>query len=110
PKSRQTLMLSATYAPQVEKVARKAMSDPEQVLIKKTEQSTPKIEQTLFWLPEERKLSKLVQILREEKGTVFVFVNAKEKTFQLSSLLSHRGIQDVTYIHSDLQQEHRELA
>lgn len=110
PKTRQTLMLSATFAPQVEKLARKAMNNPEQVIISKTEQSTPKIDQMLFWLPEERKLSKLVQILTEEKGTVFVFVNAKEKTFQLTRLLHHRGIQDVTYIHSDLQQEHRELA
>ena len=110
PKSRQTLMLSATYAPQVEKLARKAMNEPEQVLIKKTEQSTPKIEQSLYWLPGERKLSKLAQILTEEKGTVFVFVNSKEKTFQLTRLLNHRGIVDVTYIHSDLQQEHRELA
>lgn len=110
PKSRQTLMLSATFAPQVEKLARKAMNKPEQVIISKTEQSTPKIDQMLFWLPEERKLSKLVQILREEKGTVFVFVNSKEKTFQLTRNLHHKGIQDVTYIHSDLQQEHRELA
>lgn len=110
PKSRQTLMLSATFAPPVEKLARKAMNNPEQVVISKTEQSTPKIDQMLYWVPEDRKLSKLVQILKEEKGTVFVFVNSKEKTFQLTRLLNHRGIEDVTYIHSDLQQEHRELA
>lgn len=110
PKTRQTLMLSATFAPQVEKLARKAMNNPEQVIIAKTQSSTPKIDQMLFWLPEERKLSKLVDILKDEKGTVFIFVNSKEKTFQLTRLLNHRGIKDVTYIHSDLQQEHRELA
>jgi superfamily II DNA/RNA helicase len=110
PKSRQTLMLSATFAPQVEKLARKAMNNPSQVIIAKTQSSTPKIDQMLFWLPEERKLSKLVDILKEEKGTVFIFVNSKEKTFQLTRLLNHRGIKEVTYIHSDLQQEHRELA
>lgn len=110
PKTRQTLMLSATFAPPVEKLARRAMNNPEQVVISKTEQSTPKIDQMLYWVPEDRKLSKLVQILKEEKGTVFVFVNSKEKTFQLTRLLNHRGIEDVTYIHSDLQQEHRELA
>lgn len=109
-KSRQTLMLSATFAPAVEKLARKAMNQPEQVTIAKTEQSTPKIDQTLFWLPEERKLSKLVHILKDDPGTFFIFVNSKEKTFQLTRLLNHRGIEDVTYIHSDLQQEHRELA
>jgi superfamily II DNA/RNA helicase len=109
-KSRQTLMLSATFAPAVEKLARKAMNNPEQVIIEKTVQSAPKIDQMLYWLPEDRKLSKLVQIVKEEKGTFFVFVNSKEKTFQLSRLLNHRGVEDVTYIHSDLQQEHRELA
>lgn len=110
PKSRQTLMLSATFAPQVEKLARKAMNNPEQVIIAKTQESTPKIEQMLYWLPENKKLSKLVDILKKEKGTVFIFVNSKEKTFQLTRLLDPRGIKDVTYIHSDLQQEHRELA
>ena len=33
PKERQTLMLSATFAPDVEKLARKAMNKPEQVII-----------------------------------------------------------------------------
>ncbi|MFA5584212.1 MAG: DEAD/DEAH box helicase [Bacteriovoracaceae bacterium] len=110
PKTRQTLMLSATFAPQVEKLARKAMNNPEQVVIAKTQESTPKIEQMLYWIPEEKKLSLLVDILKEEQGTFFIFVNSKEKTFQLTRNLHHRGIEDVTYIHSDLQQEHRELA
>ncbi|MFP5385622.1 MAG: DEAD/DEAH box helicase [Bacteriovoracia bacterium] len=110
PKERQTLMLSATFEPAVEKLARRAMNNPKQVIIEKTEQSIPKIDQFLFWLPEEKKISQLVRLLKEEKGTVFVFVNTKEKTFQLSRLLINKGIKDVTYIHSDLQQEHRELA
>ncbi len=110
PKERQTLMLSATFAPAVERLARKAMNHPEQVLIEKTAQTIPKIDQELFWIPEERKLSQLIRILQKEKGTAFVFVNSKEKTFQLARLLINKGITDVTYIHSDLQQEHRELA
>lgn len=110
PKERQTLMLSATFAPKVENLARKSMNKPEQVIIAKTETSTPKIDQELFWLSEGEKLSQLVRILQREKGTVFIFVNMKEKTQQLSRLLDKRGIHDVTYIHSDLQQEHRELA
>jgi len=110
PKERQTLMLSATFAPAVEKLARKAMNHPEQVVIQKTAETAPKIEQELFWIPEERKLSQLMRILRQEKGTCFVFVSTKEKTFQIARLLINKGITDVTYIHSDLQQEHRELA
>lgn len=109
-KSRQTLMLSATFAPAVEALARRSMNDPAQVVIQKTKETAPKIDQMLYWLPEDKKLSKLVQILKEEKGTAFIFVNSKEKTFQLTRLLNHRGVNDVTYIHSDLQQEHREQA
>lgn len=110
PKERQTLMLSATFAPDVEKLARKAMKDPQHVLIQKTAKSVPKIDQELFWIPEERKLTQLIRILERESGTFFVFVNTKEKTFQLARLLINKGVKDVTYIHSDLQQEHRELA
>lgn len=109
-KSRQTLMLSATFAPAVEKLARKSMNQPEKVVIEKTIESEPKIEQMLYWIPENRKISNLLRLLKEEAGTFFVFVNTKEKTFQLTRLLNHRGVSDVTYIHSDLQQEHRELA
>lgn len=109
-KERQTLMLSATFAPEVEKLARKAMNNPEQVIVEKTATTIPKIEQELYWLPEEKKLGKLIRMLEREKGTAFVFVNMKEKTFQLARNLINKGIKDVTYIHSDLQQQHREEA
>lgn len=110
PKNRQTLMLSATFAPQVEKLARKSMNDPKQVIIAKTETSTPKIEQTLFWISEGQKLGYLMRLLRDEPGTVFVFVKAKERAYQLWRDLAHKGFEDVTYIHSDLPQDKRELA
>lgn len=110
PKERQTLMLSATFAPEVEKLARKSMNNPAQVIIKKTAETAPKIEQELYWIPEEKKLGRLMRLLEREKGTVFIFVNQKEKTFQLARLIINKGIPEVTYIHSDLQQEHREEA
>lgn len=110
PKDRQTLMLSATFAPAVEKLARKSMNNPEQVIVKSNKESNPKIDQFLFWLPEDKKINQLIKLLEKDKGTFFVFVNMKEKTYQLSRLLINRGIKDVTYIHSDLQQEHREQA
>lgn len=110
PKERQTLMLSATFAPAVEKLARKAMNNPKQVLIEKTVDSTPKIDQMLYWVEEDQKLSRLMSILREEKGTVFVFVKAKERAYQIARNLQNKGFTDVTYIHSDLPQDARELA
>jgi superfamily II DNA/RNA helicase len=110
PKERQTLMLSATFAPSVEKLARKALNEPTQVLIEKTETSTPKIEQQLFWIGEDQKQNTLARLLREEKGTVFVFVKAKERAYQVWRNLANKGFNDATYIHSDLPQDQRELA
>lgn len=110
PKSRQTLMLSATFAPPVERLARKAMNQPKQVVIAKSEASVPKIEQDLFWVEEFQKPSRLIDLLKLEKGTVFVFVNAKERAYQVWRILENRGFKDVTYIHSDLPQDQRELA
>ena len=59
-KSRQTLMLSATFAPAVEKLALKSMNQLEKVVIEKTIESEPKIEQMLYWIPENRKISNLL--------------------------------------------------
>lgn len=109
PKERQTLMFSATFAPKVEKLAKDVMKDPKQVTIAKTEASTPKIEQRLFWIPEERKMSSLIRLVEEEPGTVIIFAKSKERVYQVWRSL-HGIKDDVTYIHSDLNQEQREAA
>lgn len=110
PKERQTLMLSATFAPAVEKLARKAMNDPKQVIIQKSKESAPKIEESLFWISEGQKIGYTLRLLEEEVGTVFIFVNAKEKAYQVWRLLQNKGFESATYIHSDLPQETREQA
>jgi superfamily II DNA/RNA helicase len=110
PTSRQTLMFSATFAPNIEKLARKAMKNPKEVVIQRTAETAPKIEQRLFWIQEEKKIGQLLRLLRHEKGTMFVFVKAKERAYQVWRLLHNNGFQDVTYIHSDLPQETREQA
>lgn len=110
PKERQTLMFSATFSPTVEKLARKAMREPKEVVIKRTVESAPKIDQRLFWISEDQKLGNLIRILRHEKGTMFVFVKAKERAYQVWRSLQNAGFESVTYIHSDLPQDARELA
>lgn len=108
PRERQTLMFSATFAPAVEKLARKSMISPKEIIMERTAESAPKIDQKLFWIPEEKKLSNLLRLIRQEKGTMFVFVKAKERAYQVWRSLHNAGFDDVTYIHSDLPQEARE--
>lgn len=109
-KERQTLMFSATFAPSVEKLARKSMNSPKEVVIEKSATSTPKIDQRLYWIPEEKKMGQLHRLLRHEQGTMFVFVKAKERAYQVWRNLQSGGFVDATYIHSDLPQEAREQA
>ncbi len=109
-KERQTLMFSATFAPSVEKLARKSMNSPKEVVIEKSATSTPKIDQRLYWIPEEKKMGQLQRILRHEPGTMFVFVKAKERAYQVWRNLQSGGFESATYIHSDLPQDAREQA
>ena len=109
PKERQTLMFSATFAPKVEKLARSVMINPKEVTIAKTETSTPKIEQHLFWMSEDKKMSALMRIAREEPGTIIVFAKSKERVYQVWRSL-HGKKDDAIYIHSDLPQDQREAA
>lgn len=110
PKERQTMMLSATFAPQVEKLAKKALHNPKQILIEKSVESTPKIEEELYWISEGEKLGRTLRVLERDPGTAFIFVNAKEKAYQVWRMLTNKGFNSVTYIHSDLPQETREQA
>jgi superfamily II DNA/RNA helicase len=110
PKERQTLMFSATFAPSVERLAREVMRSPKEVTIEKSESATPKIEQRLLWMGEEKKLGALLRIMREEPGTIIVFAKSKDKVSQIWRSLHAKKIYEATYIHSDCTQEHREGA
>lgn len=107
PKTRQTMMFSATFAPSVEKLARKVMRDPVQVTIGKSSTSVPQISEVLLHVPERAKTGALMRIMRKEPGTMFVFANSKEKVSTIWRQLHSQRIYDVGYIHSDCTQEHR---
>ncbi|MBY0517225.1 MAG: DEAD/DEAH box helicase [Bacteriovoracaceae bacterium] len=110
PKERQAMMFSATFAPAVEKLARKIMKTPVEITIEKAASSAPKIEQRLLPLPEHAKIGALMRIMREEPGTIFVFANSKDRVSQIWRALHAKRLYDVTYIHSDCTQDHREQA
>lgn len=110
PKERQTMLFSATFAPEVERLARRILTNPLQVTIEKAEGTAPKIEQVRLDVPEHAKLGALMRVMRQEPGTMFVFANSKDKVSQIWRALHSKRIYDVTYIHSDCTQDHREEA
>ncbi len=110
PDNRQTMVFSATFPASVEKLAHKIMYEPQRITIGTQSAAPPKIEQRILQVAEDRKFSELMRLLRQEKGSVIVFVRSKDRASRLWQNLHSRGVYDATCIHSDCTQAHREKA
>jgi ATP-dependent RNA helicase RhlE len=110
PKTRQTLMFSATFPPSIEKLARNVMHTPKEVKIGVAEEQKPQIDQLLLRVREEDKVSELIHLFKKEPGTIIVFARSKDRVSRLWRSLHSRLIYDATFLHSDCTQAHREKA
>ena len=109
--NRQTLMYSATMPPSVEHLARQYLRDSAQrITVGSASKPASSVKQKLIWVKEEHKKSRLCRILEEEKGPVIVFVRTKDGASLLFRSLHSRGFHDVTAMHSNMEQKHREQA
>ncbi len=108
PRERQTLLLSATVPPQVQRLATRYMRDPESLDFSPTDLSGETIEQFYFTVDQKRKFELLEKLLdREQPRQAIVFCRTKRRTDQLASRLKRRR-QKVACIHGDLQQSARD--
>ncbi|MBC7385990.1 MAG: DEAD/DEAH box helicase [Cryobacterium sp.] len=110
PKTRQTLMFSATFPASIEKLARQVMHQPKEVRIGATSEAAPKIEQRMVRMREEDKMNEILRVFKEEPGTIIVFARSKDRVSRLWRSLHSRLVYDATYLHSDCTQAHREKA
>jgi ATP-dependent RNA helicase DeaD len=108
PQSRQTLLLSATVDPPVERLARRYMRDPEVLDFSSKNKTVDTIEQRYFTVDDLRKFDLLVQLLKREKPQqAIVFCRTKRGADKVHRKLSQR-VQSVDVIHGDLQQSARD--
>src|SRR5437868_976363 len=108
PASRQTLLLSATVPPPVERLAQRYMRDPESLNFSPKDISVETIEQFYFTVDPERKFDLLEQLLvREEPRQAIVFCRTKRGTDKVTHRLSKK-LKDVACIHGDLAQNVRD--
>lgn len=108
PSSRQTLLLSATVPPPIERLARRYMRDPENLDFSPTNLSVETIQQFYFTVDHSRKYDLLTRLLqREEPTQAIVFCRTKRGTERLYQRLSKR-FQDVGCIHGDMHQSARD--
>ncbi len=108
PSSRQTLLLSATLPPPVERLAMRFMKDPERIDLSEDGVAVDTIEQYYATVDVNRKFGLLVRVLAKEKPQqVLIFTRTKRGTEQLHRRFSKR-LQNVAMMNGNLAQAKRD--
>jgi ATP-dependent RNA helicase DeaD len=108
PRERQTLLLSATVAPPVERLARTYMHEPEVLDFSPKTKAVDTIEQFYFTVDQERKFDLLVRLLKREKPEqALVFCRTKRGTERIYRRLS-KSFSAADMMHGDMAQTARD--
>lgn len=108
PSERQTLMLTATMPPPVERLARRYMRDPEMVDLSQDEVATRDVEQFYITVDADRKFPTLVRLLAQARPKqALVFSRTKRGADTLYEKFRRR-LPDVAHLHGDLPQPKRD--
>jgi len=108
PTERQTLLFSATMAPEIKKLAQTILKNPEFVTITKTEMTNTKIEQLYYVVEEyerEDALYRLLDFYNPFKS--IIFTRTKRDADKLSTTLVSQGY-SAKGLHWDMEQRQRE--
>ena len=107
PKSRQTLLFSATMPPPIQKLAAKFLNDPKRVEVARPATANINIEQRLVEVRSDKKKDALKDLLRsDEVRNAIVFANRKTTVRELATSLKRSGFA-VGQIHGDMDQPER---
>jgi ATP-dependent RNA helicase DeaD len=108
PDSRQTLLLSATIPPPVERLARRYMREPEVLNFSPADVTVDTIEQHYFTVDAEQKFELLLRLIeREDPRQAIIFCRTKRGTDKIFQRLSKKT-KNVACIHGDLPQSTRD--
>ncbi|MES2147343.1 MAG: DEAD/DEAH box helicase, partial [Pseudomonadota bacterium] len=107
PKSRQTLLFSATMPPPIKKLSDKFLSDPKTIEVARPATANINIEQRLVHTTSAAKTDALKELLRaEEFKNAIVFCNRKTTVRDLATALKRARLK-VGQIHGDMDQSSR---
>lgn len=108
PRDRQTLLLSATVPPPIQRLAKRYMQDPVTLNFSPKELAVETIEQSYFTVEGRLKFALLVELLkREQARQAIIFCRTKRGVDRLVQRLSKR-VESVDCIHGDMQQGARD--
>nr|MBA2466958.1 DEAD/DEAH box helicase [Sphingomonas sp.] len=107
PKSRQTLLFSATMPPPIQKLAAKFLNDPRRVEATRPATANVNIEQRIVEVRADKKKDRLRELLRaDEVRNAIIFCNRKTTVRELATSLKRSGFK-VGQIQGDMEQSDR---
>ncbi len=110
PKKRQNLMFSATFSPEIKKLANSFLVNPVTIEVARSNATADKVSQVVYKVAEEAKRDVVAHLIRSrELKQVMVFSNTKIGASRLARSLEQEGIK-ATAIHGDKTQQERMAA
>jgi superfamily II DNA/RNA helicase len=107
PKQRTTLLFSATFSPEIKRLASSYLKDPVTVEVARPNEAASTVEQHFYSVGDDDKRRALRQIVRQRGLTqAFVFVNSKLGCARLARSLERDGLK-TTALHGDKSQDER---
>lgn len=110
PKQRQTLLFSATYPEQIQKISRRIMNNPQQVTVAATHDNNT-IEQSFYQVQnhQERMIALRLLLNHHQPESSVVFCNTRREVQEVAEELNNRGYSAIA-LHGDLEQKDRDQA
>ena len=107
PKQRTTLLFSATFSPEIKRLAGSYLQDPVTIEVARSNATASTIEQHFYRVDEDDKRQALKQLLRD-KGIkqAFVFLNSKLGCARMARALERDGL-NAAALHGDKSQDER---
>jgi ATP-dependent RNA helicase RhlE len=107
PKQRQTLLFSATFSPEIRKLAQSYLQDPITVEVARPNATATNVEQHFYSVSDDDKRAVVRQMLRDRSLTqALVFVNSKLGAARLARSFERDGL-TTNALHGDKSQDER---
>ena len=107
PKARQTLLFSATFSPEIKRLAQSYLQDPILVETARPNQTASTVEQRFISVTDDDKRAVVKQILKERAiSQAIVFVNSKLGAARLARTFERDGLRTAA-LHGDKSQDER---
>jgi superfamily II DNA/RNA helicase len=107
PKQRQTLLFSATFSPEIKRLAESYLQDPVLVEVARPNATATNVEQRFFSVSTDDKRRAVLKLLKERSlGQALIFVNSKLGCARLARSFERDGLR-TNALHGDKSQDER---